>query len=92
MEKLIQEIIDIKIQELADSENLLECLNIKISLMNKDKFIKNEYERNEGDIDRMETLMKISKVKKIIENCKLDLQETYDRLISELHFEDLNIK
>lgn len=92
MDKIINSIIDYKIECLATAEQMLECLQVKLSLMNIDRSSMNEYEKNENDILRLETVMKLNKVKNIVESNRNDLQENYDRLISELNFEDLNIE
>jgi hypothetical protein len=67
-----------------------ECLELRLSLIAKNYSLKDEYEKNEIDILKMETENKIIRLENLLQLRRTEFNQTYDCLIEELkHIDNL---
>ncbi len=76
METIQNENIELQMKSMFNLQNIQECLQLKIHLMNWDLNSKNEYERNEIDIQRIQCEMSIAKIKKALAEKNKELQDS----------------
>jgi hypothetical protein len=76
METIQNENIELQMKSVFNLQNIQECLQLKIHLMNWDIKSKNEYERNEIDIQRIQCEMSIAKIKKVLGEKNKELQDS----------------
>ena len=67
METIQNENIELQMKSIFNLKNIQECLQLKIHLMNWDLKSKNEYEKNEIDIQRVQCEISIAKIKKALD-------------------------
>ena len=66
------------IMDLSASEKMKECLEIRLALLFTDYSKKNEFEKNELEILKMETERKIEKLNNLIIQRNMDFQADYE--------------
>jgi hypothetical protein len=76
METIQNENIELQMKSIFNLQNIQECLQLKIHLMNWDFKSKNEYERNEIDIQRVQCEISIAKIKKALAEKNKELQDS----------------
>ena len=75
------------IMDLSASEKMKECLEIRLALLFTDYSKKNEFEKNELEILKMETERKIEKLNNLIIQRNMDFQADYEEYIRSLEFD-----
>ena len=75
------------IMDLSASEKMKECLEIRLALLFTDYSKKNEFEKNELEILKMETERKIEKLNNLIIQRNMDFQANYEEYIRSLEFD-----
>lgn len=73
--------------DLSASERMKECLEIRLALLFTDYSKKNEFEKNELEILKMETERKIEKINNLIIQRNMDFQADYEEYIRSLEFD-----
>ena len=73
--------------DLSASEKMKECLEIRLALLFTDYSKKNEFEKNELEILKMETERKIEKLNNLIIQRNMDFQADYEEYIRSLEFD-----
>lgn len=73
--------------DLSASEKMKECLEIRLALLFTDYSKKNEFEKNELEILKMETERKIEKLNNLIIQRNMDFQANYEEYIRSLEFD-----
>jgi len=76
METIQNENIELQMKSIFNLQNIQECLQLKIHLMNWNLNSKNEYERNEIDIQRIQCEISIAKIKKALAEKNKELQDS----------------
>lgn len=92
MDLILNDIIEERYKDIVASQKMKECLFVRLSLLKKHYAKKDEFEKNEIDILKMQTAYKIQKLDKIIKD-KVDVfNESFERYIEELEFAEKNIE
>lgn len=76
METIQNENIDLQMKSIFNLQNIKECLQLKIHLIKVDFKFKNEYEKNEIDIQRIQCEMSIAKINKVLIEKNKELQDS----------------
>ena len=64
MENIQNQIVEDQMRNIFNLRRIKECLELKIHLIRDDYYNKNEYERNEIDMQRIQCNMSIMKIEK----------------------------
>lgn len=73
--------------DLSASERMKECLEIRLALLFTDYSKKNEFEKNELEILKMETERKIEKLNNLIIQRNMDFELDYQEYLRNLEFD-----
>lgn len=89
---MINDILELQLKDIQASERMVECLELRLSLLKTNFAKKDEYEKNEVEILKMQTEAQAERLKILINERKFEFKESYGRLIEELEFADKNIE
>jgi hypothetical protein len=76
METIQNENIELQMKTIFNLQNIKECLQLKIRLVKNYYQEKNEYEKNEIDIQRIQCEISISKINKALFDKNKELQDS----------------
>ena len=76
METILNNIIEEQLINFFSLQRIKECLQVKIHLIRDEYYKKNEYERNEIDIERIQCNLSIMKIDKSLSEKKKELQDS----------------
>jgi hypothetical protein len=76
METIQNNIIEEQLINFFSLQRIKECLQVKIHLIRDEYYKKNEYERNEIDIERIQCNLSIMKIDKSLSEKKKELQDS----------------
>lgn len=76
--------IHIYLEEYSNLCLLLDCLYLRLKLMNNDKIIKSEYEINENRITEIKTKIEINKLTEIIREKRNLINDSFNVYFNEL--------
>jgi hypothetical protein len=89
---MINDILELQLKDIQASERMVECLELRLSLLKTNFAKKDEYEKNEVEILKMQTEAQAERLKILINERKFEFKESYGRLIEELEFAYKNIE
>lgn len=92
MDLILNDIIEENLKSIYASQKMKECLYLRLSLLKKHYAKKDEFEKNEVDILKMQTAYKIEKLESIIRDKESEFQENFERYIEELEFNEKEIE
>ena len=92
MDLILNDIIEENLKNIQASQRMKECLYVRLSLLKKHYAKKDEYEKNEVDILKMQTAYKIEQLESIIRDKDNEFQENFERYIEELEFDEKAIE
>jgi hypothetical protein len=76
MENIQNQIVEDQMLNIFNLRRIKECLELKIHLIRDDYYNKNEYERNEIDMQRIQCNMSIMKIEKALFDKNKELQDS----------------
>jgi hypothetical protein len=76
MENIQNQIVENQMLNIFNLRRIKECLELKIHLIRDDYYNKNEYERNEIDMQRIQCNMSIMKIEKALIDKNKELQDS----------------
>ena len=76
MENIQNKIVENQMLNIFNLRRIKECLELKIHLIRDDYYNKNEYERNEIDMQRIQCNMSIMKIEKALFDNNKELQDS----------------
>lgn len=92
MDLILNDIIEEKFKSIHASQKMKECLYVRLSLLKKHYAKKDEFEKNEVDILKMQTAYKIEQLDPIILDKVTDFNDTFELYIEELEFQEKDIQ
>ena len=84
MTTILNDVIEQNLRAIKDNRLLLECLELRLSLIRKDFANLSEYEKNEVDIQEIKTIIEVNKLKAIISQKVHDLNDNMRVYVQEL--------
>ena len=84
-------ILESQLKDIEATEQMKECLELRLVLIKTNYSKKDSYERNEIDITIMKTAYQIDKLNILLIERKQGFEESYQRFIEELEFEEKQI-
>lgn len=92
MDLILNDIIECKFKSIHSSQKMKECLYVRLSLLKKHYAKKDEFEKNEVDILKMQTAYKIEQLEPIILDKVKDFNDTFELYIEELEFQEKDLE